>query len=90
MTDTENKWQEKWQRKRKFGRFQYAVSSALLISAILAVACYLGVYLTKYPMKISHEKFGLIVFLVLYIYKFLKHYFIDWPKNESKYNNSTV
>ncbi|MEZ4907721.1 MAG: hypothetical protein R2771_08830 [Saprospiraceae bacterium] len=86
MSEREDKWNEKWSKSRKYGRIQFAIMKAFYISAILAILGYLFVYLTNYSLKTSYLNFALVLFLVMFIYKFLKNYFIDWPRNEKIFN----
>ena len=86
LNQRELKWYEKWIKMRKYGRIQFSIIKSFYISTLIAVVGYLFVYLTKYPLKTSYFEFALILFLVMFIYKFVKHYFVDWPRNEKLCN----
>lgn len=89
MTLQDNKWIEKWTRLRKRGRLLYAFQSAFVVAAIIAVLGFAFVYFTNYQLKSTYTEFAIVLFLVMFIYKFLKHYFFDWPRNEKRFSETS-
>jgi len=73
-----------WEETRKAGRLVFSLKKALLVAAIISLAAYLFVYLTNYELSTSKEEFALVLFLVMFLYKFLRNYFWVWTKNEAK------
>ena len=86
MNSREEKWYSKWEKMRSWGRLKYSLYNAFTISVLIAFTGFLFVYITKYKLKTSYINFGLVLFSVMFLYKFIKHYFVDWHKNEKTYN----
>jgi predicted membrane-bound spermidine synthase len=85
MINTKNS--SSWEEQRKKGRLKYSLINSIFISALIGLGSYLVVYFTKYKLKTSYLEFGLVLFGLMFIYKFLRIYFYDWPNKEKKYLN---
>jgi hypothetical protein len=75
-----------WEEQRKKGRFLYSLINSLLISLLIGIVGFLFVFITKYKLKTSYLNFGLVLFSLMFIYKFIKIYFFDYPNKEKIYN----
>ena len=85
MLNGEKKWMDKWQEVRKGGRLKFALVKALFTAGIISILAFLFVYLANYQLSTSKESFIVILFIVMFTYKFIRHYFLEWPKNEKRY-----
>lgn len=77
-----------WEVQRKKGRFLYSLINSIFISLLIGITGFLFVYIIKYKLKTSYLNFGLVLFGLMFVYKFLKIYFFDWPNKEKIYNDS--
>lgn len=75
-----------WEEQRKKGRFLYSLINSLFISLLIGIVGFLFVFITKYKLKTSYLNFGLVLFSLMFIYKFIKIYFFDYPNKEKIYN----
>ncbi len=78
-------WTEKWEKIRKQGRIRFALIKALYVAGLITLFASAFVYFTNYKLNVSRKEFVLVLFLVMFIYKSLKNYFFDWPRNEKRY-----
>ena len=85
MLKNEKKWMDKWQEARKRGRLKFALLQALYTAGVISILAFLFIYFTNYQLSTSKESFTIILFVVMFVYKFIRHYYLEWPKNESRY-----
>jgi hypothetical protein len=78
-------WAEKWEKARKGGRIRFAILKGFYVAGLITIIAYAFVYFTDYQLKVSREEFVIVLFFIMFIYKSLKNYFFDWPKNEKRY-----
>ncbi len=86
MNTSEERWLSKWEKMRSKGQLKYALYNAFVVSVLIAFTGFLFVYITNYQLKTSYLNFALVLFFVMFIYKFIKHYYFDWKKNEKSYS----
>ena len=88
MTLRDQRWQDRWSRMRTRGRLLYALQSAFVVAAIISLLGFAFVYFTNYQLDYTYVEFAVVLFFVLFIYKFVKHYFLDWPRNEKRFSEN--
>lgn len=79
--------EKNWEETRKDGRLKFSLKKAILVAAIISLLAYLFVFITDYKLSTSKENFGILLFSVMFCYKFIRNYFFVWIKNESNYLN---
>lgn len=80
-------FEKNWEEVRKEGRLRFSIKKAVIVALIIAVVGYLFVYIADYKLSTSKESFGVVLFVVMFFYKFMRNYFFVWVRNESNYLN---
>ena len=63
-------------------RLIFSLKKAFIAAAIIALAGYIFVKVADYKLSTSKESFGIVLFLVMFVYKFIRNYFFVWARNK--------
>ena len=61
-------------------RLIFSLKKAFIAAAIIALLGYIFVKVTDYKLSTGKESFGIVLFLVMFVYKFIRNYFFVYGR----------